>query len=133
MIRSYVTSVSALALLAACSTAPKPPSHAGTLIVHAAFAAGPDGPGITPTQGAIPNTRVRIAARGGVERTATTNDIGNVTFAVAPGIYVARLADLQKFEGTGGKLDCGGGTEPAKVTVPPDGKVWVSLACWGEG
>lgn len=126
-------SVAAVALLAACSSTPSPPAHAGTLRVHAVFAAGPEGPGVNPTQGPIAHTRIRITARNGASHTAKTDDRRDATFVLAPGVYVARLADLQGFDGKGGDLDCGGGAEPATVTVPGDGTVQVSLACWGEG
>jgi hypothetical protein len=123
----------ALVLLAGCSSTPKPPPHAGTLIVHAVFASGPGGPGIDPTQGPIVHTRVRIRAADGAETTVTTDDLGDAKFVVTPGVYVARLADLVGFDGKGGTLDCGGGAYPQKVRIPRDRTARVSIACWGVG
>jgi hypothetical protein len=59
--------------------------------------------------------------------------MGDAKFVVAPGVYVAHLADLMGFDGKGGPLDCGGGAYPQRVRVPRDGTVHVSLACWGVG
>jgi hypothetical protein len=103
------------------------------LIVHAVFASGPVGAGIDPTHGPIVHTRVRIRAADGAEAISITDELGDAKFVVAPGVYVARLADLMGFDGKGGTLDCGGGAYPEKVRVPRDGTTRVSIACWGVG
>jgi hypothetical protein len=131
--RDLGATVLALVLLAACSTTHRRPPHAGTLIVHAVFAAGPVGPNITNVQGPIADTRVRIRATDGVTTTVTTDDHGDAKFVVASGVYVAQLADVMEFDGKGGSLDCGGGAYPEKVRVPSDGIARATLACDGVG
>lgn len=125
----------ALVVLAACSSEPKPPPHAGTLIVHAVFAAGPVGPGYDPVAHGSPitNTKVRVRASPGSVTMATTDDHGDAKFVVAPGAYIVHLADLMGFDGRGGSLDCGGGGPHERVRVPPDDTARATLACFGAG
>lgn len=109
------------------------PGNPGTLVVHARMTFGPVNERTGHAAGEFPmsGTRVRVRSADGTSAVARTDRHGNARFELAPGRYVARLADLAQPDGRGGgpQIDCGAGAKSAMVRVPPHRVVHAEITC----
>jgi NADPH-dependent 2,4-dienoyl-CoA reductase/sulfur reductase-like enzyme len=127
VIRPLGTGGLALLLLAACSTdtsTPTPP-NAGTLILHAQFAAGPvlARTGHQVTEVPLANAKIVLrSADGFLPTIVTTDEHGNARLFLAPGVWTARL-----------DVDCPTGDDPVTVGIQPGGETHTTVSCFGVG
>jgi hypothetical protein len=118
----------ALVVLAACSSdkPTPPPPNAGTLILHAQFASGPGLPssgGLQVNEDPLEGAKVRVRAVDGYPAfVVKTNNHGNATLVLAPGVYIAQL-----------DVDCTTGDDSVKVRIPPHGETHATVSCFGVG
>ena len=121
------------AVVACTSHASVPPPSAATLIVHAMMMLGSvdSRTGQAAVEFPMGKTRVSVQGTNGASMIVTTNINGDARFLLAPGVYVARLADLAQPDGRGGgpHIVCGVEASPVSVRVQPHLAIRAELDC----
>lgn len=109
------------------------PPDTGTLVVHAVMTVGPvnERTGRAAGEFSMTGTRVAVASPPRAIAIATTDQHGNARFALAPGRYVTRFADLARLDRRGGvpPIACGIGASSANVQVLPRRTVRAVVVC----
>lgn len=123
----------ALVAVSCTNSSSTTPQNTGTLIVHVIETAGPvdTRTGQAAEEFPMNRTRVKVQATAGGSVIVTTNANGDARLRLAPGVYVAQLADLAQPDGKGGgpQIECGLGISPTRVRVLSRVVVHAQIVC----